>query len=132
MRFPHKKRPATLLLFALHQCIVLNETYLSVGRETGAEAADRILHAAILTELLHSSALIGVPVISDGTFFTDVIAGIERDKFYRTAEVDSCIQRIYARPFPDLFLGAPYIAFRCELKPDHWLIDKTDKKDFGL
>ena len=50
-------------------------------------------------------------------------AGIDREKYYKTREVDTCIQEILTLKMPGAFLGPAFTAQQCDLQPDNILLD---------
>ncbi|MCR1795616.1 TIGR04452 family lipoprotein [Leptospira sp. id769339] len=64
---------------------------LSYDRIKGDEVAAKLADAAIMTDLVNSTILIGQPQISITAIFSSVIAGIDVKKYYKKSEVDDCI-----------------------------------------
>ncbi|MCG9875092.1 MAG: TIGR04452 family lipoprotein [Leptospiraceae bacterium] len=85
-----------ILLFTiiLNNCIILNPIGLNSGREKGSEAADRIVNAAILTDLINSTLFTRRTSFSILSLIADDVANIESDKYYIKSTVDECVDEI--------------------------------------
>jgi small lipoprotein (TIGR04452 family) len=85
-----------ILLFSivLSNCIILNPIGLNSGREKGSEAADRIVNAAILSDLINSSLLVGRAQISILSLIADDVASVDPSKYYIKSTVDECVDEI--------------------------------------
>ena len=90
------KRAAMLAacLLVFQSCILLNVLHLNPGHEKGDVAGDRIIDAAIVTDLVNSMIVLRTPMISIFSFIADDLAGIDPGKYYRTSEVDACVDAI--------------------------------------
>jgi small lipoprotein (TIGR04452 family) len=69
---------------------------LSVGREKGSDVADRIVNAAVISDLLcfallTRGQLTGVSLLS---LIADDLAGIEADKYYIKSDIDKCVENM--------------------------------------
>lgn len=85
-----------ILLFTIifNNCIILNPIGLNSGREKGSEAADRIVNAAILTDLINSTVFTRRANVSILSLIADDIANIDPDKYYIKSTVDECVSEI--------------------------------------
>jgi len=111
--------PKFILLISLvvSNCIALDTLGLSYDRIKGDEVAAKLADAAIMTDLVNSTILIGQPQISITAIFSSVIAGIDVKKYYKKSEVDDCINDI--RGFKGFLLGSTItVATSCKLSPD--------------
>ena len=119
-----KKRTLFAVTFlSLSSCLVLNETGLNPGHITGDEAADRILNAVVVTHALTTAAMFGKVYLPEWTFIADILAGIDRDKYYKESEVDDCVKDISRLKYPETFFGSTYVAIKCKLQPDNMIFD---------
>ncbi|MCG6146224.1 TIGR04452 family lipoprotein [Leptospira bandrabouensis] len=89
-----KKILFVALAFSLTNCLVLNPVGATIDREKGTEVASKITDAAIQTDLINSTILVGRPFISIYSLVAADIAKIESDKYYIKADVDQCISDI--------------------------------------
>ncbi|MEI1278178.1 TIGR04452 family lipoprotein [Leptospira venezuelensis] len=106
-----------IIFLMLSNCIALDTLGLSYDRIKGDEVASKLADAAITTDLVNSTILIGQPTISITAIFSSVIAGIDVKKYYKKSEVDDCINDI--RGFKGFLLGSTItVATSCKLSPD--------------
>ncbi|MDH5654667.1 MAG: TIGR04452 family lipoprotein [Spirochaetia bacterium] len=108
------------ILASGNSCILFNVLGLNPGHEKGSVAAGRIQDEAILIDLIFS---IGTR-ISILSFLADKMAGIDPGAYYKTREVDACIDAMWG--FWGWFFSAGIAAAledACSLQPDNIILD---------
>jgi len=112
---------ATFILLVATQCIVLNPLGLTVNREKGSDAKDRITTAAITADLLYYTLFAVGPDISILSLIAGDLTNIDDGAYYLKADVDKCVGDI-ENPILWIVLSPLTPIFSCDLKPADGLI----------
>lgn len=113
-----------LLSTMISSCAILNPIGLTSGRISGSEAADKIINAAILQDLINSSAIYGRVYISIFSLIADSLAGINPTGYYLESEVDDCVSEINGAT--GFLFGSTLtilIQSKCSLEEDKSIMD---------
>lgn len=99
---------------ALSGCLLVDEIGLNPSAIKGTDAANRIVHAAVIADLPWG----GVSILA---LVADVIAGVESDAYYTRSSVEDCEKSI--KGITGFILG-PTIAnvLKCKLVKDPTII----------
>jgi small lipoprotein (TIGR04452 family) len=91
-----------LVLTIVSNCMILNPLGLTLNREKGSDAKDRITTAAITADVVNTTILSSIisrgQSTFTGVFILSLIAGdlssIDNDKYYMKSDVDDCVNDI--------------------------------------
>ncbi|MCE9501494.1 MAG: TIGR04452 family lipoprotein [Leptospira sp.] len=117
-----------ILLSLTGHCLILDKAGLTIpDRITGSEAKNKIITAAVITDLVNSSILSGGrgTYVSILSLLTDKVAGINTSGYYVTSEVDACVKNI--RGATGFILGSfltVALVNKCHLKEDKKILDQ--------
>ena len=105
----------SLTILFSNGCLLFNVLGLNPGHEKGTVAAARIQEKAITMSLLRRT---GFPL----AFMADTLAGIKPNSYYKTRDVDACIDKMYS--LEGVLLGSGLTAkFLCDIPEDNILLD---------
>lgn len=106
------KKRLLLAAFALplmSGCLLFNKLGVNPDSIKGTEASDRVFTAALIGGLVAGDRV--------SAFFTDALAGIEPDEYYKTKDVETCESNLlFISPF--ISFGRLIFLSTCKLEPD--------------
>ncbi len=95
---------------------MLDPIGLSYDRIKGDKVASELTDAALTTDLINSTLLVGSPVIALTSVFASVVAGVDINKYYKKSDVDACVKDI--RGLKGFLFGSTIPLATCKLSPD--------------
>lgn len=130
---------AAILSMFLGNCIILNPLGLSISRESGSSAKDRIYNAALTGELILANKYSNSGISIKGLFYSQItnnLVNVDGTKYYIKSSVDECVESIeeagtllLATPTENLVDAVEYKrifapALVCDLEEDGFILGK--------